>query len=70
MRASFKTLNDGTVAFNLDLEAARAVFASVVLAARFHQELALLAKVAEEGLRRQKSVATRHSAGEGDGVCQ
>jgi hypothetical protein len=34
MRASFKTHNDGTVALNLDTEAARAVFASVVFAAK------------------------------------
>jgi hypothetical protein len=59
MRASFKTHNDGTVALNLDTEAARAVFASVVFAAKFHQDLALLAKVAEEGLRGEKCVATQ-----------
>jgi hypothetical protein len=70
MRASIKTHNDGTVALNLDTEAAQAVFASVVFAARFHQEFALLAKVAEEGLRRGKSVADRGNAVERDAICQ
>jgi hypothetical protein len=70
MRASFKTHNDGTVALNLDTEAARAVFASVIFAAKFHREFALLAKVAEEGLRGEKCVATRRNAGEKDAVCQ
>ena len=70
MRASFKTHNDGTVALNFDTEAARAVFASVVFAAKFHQEFALLAKVAEEGLRGEKCVETRRNAGERDPVCQ
>jgi len=54
----------------LDTEAARAVFASVVFAAKFHQEFALLAKVAEEGLRGEKCVETRRNAGERDPVCQ
>ena len=70
MRASFKTHNDGTVALNLDAEAARAVFASVVFAAKFHQQFALLARVGEEGLRREKHVATGPNAGERDAVCQ
>ena len=70
MRASFKTHNDGTVALNLDTEAASAVFASVVFAAKFHQDFALLAKVAEEGLRGENCVATRCNTGERDAVCQ
>ena len=65
MRASFKTHNDGTVALNLDTEAARAVFASVVFAAKFHQEFALLAKVAEEGLRGEKCVQQDATQGRG-----
>ncbi len=55
MRASFKTHNDGTVALHLDREAARAVFVSVIFAARFHQDFELLAKVAEEGLEKEQS---------------
>jgi hypothetical protein len=70
MRVSFKTHNDGTVALTLDTEAARAVFASVIFAGKFHQDFALLAKVAEEGLRREKCVQTRRNAGERDAVCQ
>jgi hypothetical protein len=70
MWASFKTHNDGTVALNLDTEAARAVFASVIFAAKFHQDFAPLAKVAEEGLRGENCVATRCNTGERDAVCQ
>lgn len=51
MRAWLKTLNDGTVALHLDLEAARAVFASILFAAKFHPDIAPLAQVAEQGLR-------------------
>ena len=65
MRVSFKTHNDGTVVLNLDGEAARAVFASVVFAAKFHKGFAPLAKVAEEGLSREK-----RNAGERDALCQ
>lgn len=70
MRASFKTHSDGTLALNLDIETSRAVFASVILAATFRQQFALLAKVASEGLREEKSVATRRDAGERGVVCQ
>jgi hypothetical protein len=70
MRVSFKTHNDGTVVLDLDNEAARAVFASVIFAAKFHQEFALLAKVAEEGLRGEKCVATRRNTVGRDAVCQ
>lgn len=65
MQVSFKTHNDGTVVLNLDGEAARAVFASVVFAAKFHKDFAPLAKVAEEVLRRE-----RCNAGERNAVCQ
>ena len=70
MRASFKTHNDGTVALNLGTEAARAVFASAIFAAKFHQDFAPLVKVAEEGLRGENCVATRCNTGERDAVCQ
>ncbi len=70
MRASFKTHNEGTVSLNLDTEAARAVFASVIFAAKFDQEFALLSKVAEEGLRAEKCIATGRNRGERDAVCQ
>jgi hypothetical protein len=51
MQASIKMKADGAVALQLDGEAARAVFASVLFAARFHEGIALLAKVAKEGLQ-------------------
>ena len=51
MRASLKTYNDGTVALHLDVEAARAVFASILFAAKFHEDIAPLAQVAQQGLR-------------------
>jgi hypothetical protein len=53
------------VVLNLDGEAARAVFASVVFAAKFHKDFAPLAKVAEEGLSREK-----RNASERDALCQ
>lgn len=52
MRASVKTNADGSVAMRLDKEAARMIFASVVFASRFHPDIAPLAKVAEQGLRK------------------
>jgi hypothetical protein len=70
MRAPIKTPNDGTVALNLDTESARAVLASVVFAAKFHQDFALLAKVAEEGLPREKSVTDRRNTEEREAGCQ
>jgi len=51
MQAWLKTHNDGTVALHLDLEAARAVFASILFAAKFHEDIAPLARVAEQGLQ-------------------
>ena len=70
MRASFKTHNDGTVVLDLDTEAARAVFASVIFAAKFYQEFTLLAKVAEEGLRGEKCTAAKRDAEKRNAVCQ
>jgi hypothetical protein len=51
MQASIETRPNGSVDVHLDLEAARAVFASVVFASRFHEGVASLAPIAEEGLR-------------------
>jgi hypothetical protein len=51
MRASIKMKADGSFALDLDLEAARAVFASVLFAARFHERIVPLVKVAKEGLQ-------------------
>jgi hypothetical protein len=51
MRASIKMKADGSFALDLDLEAARAVFASVLFAARFHERIVPLVRVAKEGLQ-------------------
>ena len=58
MRASIKMKPDGNIALDLDIEAARAIFASVVFAARFNKRIAPLVRVAREGLQldSQKSV--------------
>jgi hypothetical protein len=50
MQASIKTSRDGSVTLRLDTEAARAMFASVLFASRFHDGIVPLTKVAEEGL--------------------
>ena len=51
MQASIKVKANGSVAMQLDVEAARAVFASVVFAARFNERIAPLVRVAREGLQ-------------------
>ena len=64
MRATLQTMNDGTIALQLDNEAARAVFASILFASRFHESIALLAAVAKQGLERAAEVTPRRS------ICQ
>ncbi len=51
MQASIKMASNGSVAIQLDVEAARAVFASVIFAARFHEHIAPLVEIAKEGLQ-------------------
>jgi hypothetical protein len=51
MKSSIKRKADGSVAMQLDVEAARAVFASVLFAARFHERFAPLVKFLKEGLQ-------------------
>jgi hypothetical protein len=41
---------DGSVTLDLDIEAARTIFASVIFAARFHEHIAPLVEIAKEGL--------------------
>jgi hypothetical protein len=65
MRATFETRNDGLVALLLDAEAARAVFASVIFASRFHEELAPLAQIARRELRVDGDTARK-----GKSLCQ
>ncbi len=59
MQASIERTRDGLVDVHLDLEAARAVFASVLFAARFHEDFAPLAPIAEQGLRGVEPKAAR-----------
>lgn len=50
MQALFTTQADGSVVLQLDTEAARAVFASLLFAARFHERFMPLAEVVRHGL--------------------
>ena len=59
MHASIKTNADGPVAMQLDLDAARAVFASILFAARFHERIAPLVIIAKQGLDLDGRKATR-----------
>ena len=51
MRASIKTKPDASATLDLDFEAARAIFASVLFAARFNERIAPLVGVAKVGLQ-------------------
>ena len=51
MQASITTQRSGMVVAVLDAEAARVTFASVIFAARFHEEIAPLARIVEQQLR-------------------
>jgi len=50
MQASINMKADGSVALDLDIEAARTIFASVIFAARFHERIAPLVEIAKGGL--------------------
>lgn len=52
MKAAIQNMTDGSIALKLDLDAARAVFASVLFAARFHEGIAPLTRIAKEGMKR------------------
>ena len=52
MQAAIKKMTNGSVALKLDADAARAVFASVLFAARFHEGISPLARLAKEELER------------------
>ena len=52
MQAAIKKMTNGSVALTLDADAARAVFASVLFAARFHEGISPLARIAKEELER------------------
>jgi hypothetical protein len=59
MQAAIKNMTDGWVALKLDADAARAVFASVLFAARFHEGISPLARIAKEELERDNQKTTR-----------
>jgi hypothetical protein len=61
MQASIKAKRDGLVTLQLDVEAAHAVFASVLFASQFQEGIAPLAKVAEAGLRSDASLTARRT---------
>jgi hypothetical protein len=51
MQASNRTQKNGTVVAVLDAEAARVAFASVIFAARIHEEIVPLARIVEQQLQ-------------------
>ena len=59
MRVSIETKPDGHVVLDLDIEAARAIFASVLFAARFHERIVPLVKIAREGLQLDRRKSAR-----------
>ncbi len=59
MQASFKMKPDGSVALDLDIEAARTIFASVIFAARFHERIAPLVEIAKAGLQLEGQESAR-----------
>jgi len=61
MQAAIRNMSDGSVALKLDPDAARAVFASVLFAARFHEGISPLARIAKEELERRTKDPVRRS---------
>lgn len=59
MQAAIETRQDGSVAIELDQEAARAMLASIVFAARFHEGIAPLAGMVEASLHRDETRPVR-----------
>jgi hypothetical protein len=62
MQAAIRTMTDGSVALTLDADAARAVFASVLFAARFHEGIAPLTQIAKKGLEQDFHNSARRVA--------
>lgn len=62
MQAVIEKRRDGTVAMELDSEAARAMAASVVFASRFHEGIVPLAGLVEKTLRTDKSDSSRSAS--------
>ena len=62
MQAAIRTMTDGSVALKLDADAARAVFASVLFAARFHEGITPLTRIAKQGLEQDCQKPSRRVA--------
>jgi hypothetical protein len=61
MQAAIETRKDGSVAIELDPEAAQAMVASIVFAARFHERIVSLAGMVEAGIRNDKTQPARRT---------
>jgi hypothetical protein len=59
VQAAIKKMTDGSVALKLDADAARAVFASVLFAARFHEGIVPLTRIAKQGLEQDLHKSAR-----------
>ena len=57
MKASITTQKNGTVVAVLDAEAAQVTFASVIFAARIHEEIVPLARIVEQQLKIEGDVS-------------
>lgn len=64
MQAAIETRQDGSVAIELDPEAARAMVASIVFAARFHEGIAPLAGMVAASVQQDETQRERRS------ICQ
>jgi hypothetical protein len=62
MQAAIKKMTDGSVALKLDAGSARAVFASVLFAARFHDGIEPLTRIAKRGLEQDSQKPARRAA--------
>jgi hypothetical protein len=61
MQAAIETRQDGSVAIELDPKAARAMVASIVFAARFHEGIARFAGMIEAGLQHDETQPARRN---------
>jgi len=62
MQARVKTQPDGTVLLRMDAEAARATFASVLFASRYHEGICDLKAIAKRALDRNTRPESRRRA--------
>ena len=62
MQAAVKKMTDGSVALKLDADAARAVFASVLFAAKYHEGIVPLARIAKQELEQDFHKSARRNA--------